>query len=115
MPIGVKLVRQLTYTEYRSPEIGVSRGLEMHEFEAQATRMTLAEGLAEYYATNPDLKRGEALPPATRDFFRCHDAVHVVFGCGTAFADEAVVKLSSFLWNNGRPVRAARIRALRFL
>lgn len=73
----------------------------MHRFEGQAAEMTLAEGLAEYYATNPGLKRGEALPPPARDFFRCHDAVHVVFGCGTALADEAVVKLSSIFGTTG--------------
>lgn len=73
----------------------------MHHFEAQGTRMTLAEGLAEYYATNPELKRGDALSPAARDFFRSHDAVHVVFGCSTTLADEAVVKLSSFFGTTG--------------
>ncbi len=73
----------------------------MHQFEAQATQMTLAEGLAEYYAANPSLKRGETLGPAARDFFHCHDAVHVVFGCGTTLADEAVVKLASIFGTDG--------------
>lgn len=63
--------------------------------------MTLAEGLAEYYASNPDLKRDETLRPEARDFFRCHDAVHVVFGCSTSLADEAVVKLASLFGSTG--------------
>ena len=57
--------------------------------------MTLAEGLAEYYAAYPFLKRGRALSPPARDFFRCHDAAHIVFGCDTSLSHEAVVKLSS--------------------
>lgn len=73
----------------------------MHAFEAQTARMTLAEGLAEYYAAHPELKRGEALPPAAREFFRRHDAVHVMFGCGTALSDEAVVKLASIFGTTG--------------
>lgn len=66
-----------------------------HSFESPDARITLAEGLQQYYAQNPGLKRGEALPQAAREFFRCHDAAHVVFGCGASLADEAVVKLSS--------------------
>ena len=73
----------------------------MHGFEAPDARMTLAEGLADYYARNPGLKRGETLPPAAAAFFRRHDAVHVVFGCGTTLADEAVVKLSSIFGTTG--------------
>jgi hypothetical protein len=73
----------------------------MHSFEAQHAELTLAEGLAEYFAVNPGLKRPEALAPEARDFFSRHDAVHVVFGCGTSLADEAVVKLSSLLGTTG--------------
>jgi hypothetical protein len=29
------------------------------------------------------------------EFFRCHDAVHVVYGCGIALDDEVVVKIAS--------------------
>lgn len=28
-------------------------------------------------------------------FFRCHDATHVIFGCGTTLDDEAAVKIAS--------------------
>ncbi|HVN40107.1 MAG TPA: hypothetical protein VMW19_18245 [Myxococcota bacterium] len=56
---------------------------------------TLAEALAEYYAANPELKRDDALSLDARAFFLSHDAVHVIYGCGTSMSDEAVVKLAS--------------------
>ena len=62
---------------------------------------TLAQGLAEYYADNPHLKRGEDLSPDGREFFRSHDVVHVLYGCGTSMPDEAVVKLSSVFGTTG--------------
>ncbi|MBI1200101.1 MAG: hypothetical protein GC203_19755 [Phenylobacterium sp.] len=67
----------------------------MLAFQPQDSAMTLAEGLAEYYEKHPLLKRGATLPAPAQDFFRCHDAAHIVFGCDTSLANEAVVKLSS--------------------
>lgn len=67
----------------------------MHSFERQDCGLTLAQGMAEYYAANPDLAQGRGLSPEAQEFFRCHDAVHVVFGCGNALNDEAVVKIAS--------------------
>jgi len=67
-----------------------------HRFEAADSPQTLAEGLAEYFAVNPALKRdADIVSPEARRFFRSHDAVHVVYGCGTTMPDEAIVKLSS--------------------
>jgi hypothetical protein len=66
-----------------------------HRFEFADSTQTLAEALAEYYAANPELKRGEALAPEARAFFEPHDVIHVVYGCSTTMPDEAVVKLSS--------------------
>lgn len=68
----------------------------MHDYQDQDSALTLAEGLAEYYRAYPGLKRGEALSPAAQDFFRCHDVVHVLWGCDTSLPHEAIVKLSSF-------------------
>lgn len=68
----------------------------MLAFRHQDSAQTLAEGIAEYYAAHPQLKRGAALSPDAQAFFRCHDTVHVVFGCDTSLDQEAVVKLSSF-------------------
>jgi len=67
-----------------------------HEFESPYSTQTLAEGLAEYFAANPGLKRDvDLLSPQARQFFHSHDVVHVVFGCGTSMPDEAIVKLAS--------------------
>ena len=57
--------------------------------------MTLAQGIAEYHLRNPDLLRGGELSAEAREWFRCHDATHVIFGCGRSLPDEAVVKLAS--------------------
>ncbi|MBP8310355.1 MAG: hypothetical protein KAY46_23970 [Burkholderiaceae bacterium] len=72
-----------------------------HRFESPTSTQTLAEGLAEYFAANPGLKRGESLSAEARAFFQAHDAVHVVYGCGTSMSDEAVVKLASLLGTTG--------------
>ena len=37
------------------------------------------------------------MSPAAQEFFRCHDVVHVVFGCNVVLDDEAVVKIASIL------------------
>ena len=67
----------------------------MHSFERQASLQTLAQGLAEYYDANPELAKGRGMSIAAQEFFRCHDAAHVVFGCGNTLHDEAVVKIGS--------------------
>lgn len=67
----------------------------MHTFESQNSMQTLAEGIAEYHRVNPDLVQGRSMSLAAQEFFRCHDTVHVVYGCGTSLHDEAIVKLSS--------------------
>ena len=63
--------------------------------------MSLAEGLEEYYHKHPFLKRGHELSADARAFFRCHDAVHVVYGCDTSLTKEAVVKLSGIFGATG--------------
>jgi hypothetical protein len=67
----------------------------MHDFELQHSTQSLRDGFAEYALKNPALLRGDRLSGEAREFFRCHDAAHVVFGCGTSLSDETVVKLSS--------------------
>lgn len=71
------------------------------QFQSSASTQTLAQGLAEYYSANPQLKRGDDLSPDAKDFFRSHDVVHVLYGCGTSMPDEAVVKLSSLFGTTG--------------
>ena len=55
--------------------------------------MTLEQGLVEYYGDRDDLVTGRGTSRQAREFFRCHDASHVVFGCGTTLPQEAVVKI----------------------
>lgn len=73
-----------------------------HRFESRASTQTLAEGLAEYFDAHPGLKREEHLVSAeARQFFRSHDIVHVLYGCGTSMPDEAIVKLASLFGTTG--------------
>lgn len=67
----------------------------MHAFEHQDSEQTLREGIAEYHEKNPQLRDARAMSSAAQEFFRCHDAAHVVFGCGNSLDDEAVVKIAS--------------------
>lgn len=73
----------------------------MHAFEQQDSPQMLAEGVAEYYRLNPELAQGRDMSPAAREFFRCHDAMHVVYGCGNALNDEAIVKFASLFGSTG--------------
>lgn len=73
-----------------------------HRFESPFSTQTLSEGLAEYLAAHPDLKRQDQLKSAeAREFFRSHDIVHVLYGCDTSMIDEAIVKLSSLVGTTG--------------
>jgi hypothetical protein len=73
-----------------------------HLFESRHSTQTLAEGLAEYFSAHPELKRQDQLASAeARRFFLSHDIVHVLYGCGTSMADEAVVKIASLLGTTG--------------
>lgn len=73
-----------------------------HQFESPLSTQSLEAGLAEYFSANPNLKRGGQLSsPEARQFFRSHDIVHVVYGCGTSMPDEAVVKLASLFGTDG--------------
>ena len=67
----------------------------------QNSEQSLADGLAEYHREHPFLTRGDQLSADAREFFRNHDVVHVVYGCGTSLTHEAVVKLSSFFGTTG--------------
>lgn len=73
----------------------------MHAFERQSSQQTLAQGIAEYYEANPGLAKVRGLSPEAQQFFRCHDAAHVVFGCGNTLNDEAIVKIASIFGTTG--------------
>lgn len=67
----------------------------MLEYQRCDTGLTLGKGLREYYASREGLVGGRGISPEAREFFRCHDAAHVVFGCSTTLRDEAMVKIWS--------------------
>jgi hypothetical protein len=67
----------------------------MREYQRADSELTLAGGLREYYASRADLAGGRGASQAAREFFRCHDAAHVVFACDTTLAQEGIVKLWS--------------------
>lgn len=67
-----------------------------HSYRQQRSEQTLSEGLQEYYGSRSDLVAGRGVSEDAREFFRCHDTVHVVFGCGTSLPEEACVKMWSF-------------------
>jgi ubiquinone biosynthesis protein Coq4 len=83
----------------------------MPQYQQPDSTLTLAEGLREYYASRDGLVSGRGISAAAREFFRCHDAAHVVFGCSTSLRDEAVVKLWSFFGTTAglRLLRAYRL------
>lgn len=68
----------------------------MLDFQRADVSRTLDEGLAEYYASGSDLAGGRGASAEAREFFRCHDAARIVFGCSTTLLDEAMVKSWSF-------------------
>ena len=65
------------------------------QYQEAESSQTLREGLAEYYAANPDLFDPEALAKDERlgdlgRFFAAHDACHVLFGLDTSLGDESL-------------------------
>ncbi len=59
---------------------------------------TLEEGLGESYASHDDLVTGRGVSDSDREFFRCLDAAHVVFGCSTTLSNEAMVNVPLVLF-----------------
>ena len=68
----------------------------MLNFQLDHSDVTLEEGLREYYGSQAGLVTGRGVSDSAREFFRCHDAAHVVFGCSTTLTNEAIVKIWSF-------------------
>ena len=67
-------------------------------YQQQDTRLTLREGLAEYYEANPDLV--DPRETSTADlgvYFRNHDVSHVLFGTTTSLRDEGLQDMWTFL------------------
>ncbi len=67
---------------------GYDRELMTPAYLDPASRQTLREGLAEYYAINAGLLDPAGLADDAAEMFRRHDAGHVVFGCDTSLRGE---------------------------
>jgi len=70
-------------------------------YQRQGSPQTLREGLAEYYATNPNLFSPEQLASDESlgqlgRFFAAHDACHVLFGLDTSLPDETLADTWTF-------------------
>ena len=83
----------------------------MLEYQRPDSILTLAEGLREYYSSCEELVGGRGISATAREFFRCHDVAHVVFGCSTSLENEAIVKMWSFFGTTAglRLLRAYRL------
>ncbi|MEO0378256.1 MAG: hypothetical protein AAF329_27400 [Cyanobacteria bacterium P01_A01_bin.17] len=60
---------------------------------------TLREGLAEYYAINPQVTDPQAQPAEFGAILAAHDAGHVIYGCDTSMYDELKI-LPLFWWTS---------------
>lgn len=67
-------------------------------YQAQDSHLTLAEGLAEYYAVNGSrVAPPPSLPLESQALFRNHDVCHVIFGLDTTLADEGMADVRTLL------------------
>ncbi len=76
-----------------SPPVGASSTpakLAM-EYQAPDSRMTLRQGLAEYFRQSGELMDQAELPLDLGLGLRSHDVAHVVFGCDTTLLGEVVL------------------------
>ncbi len=57
------------------------------------TAITLREGLKLYLEKNAAVFTDKDISPEAREFLRCHDVAHVVFGCDTSIVGEGILKI----------------------
>lgn len=55
--------------------------------------LTLKEAIKKFNATNYKQFSKRDISQEAKDFFRCHDTAHVVFGCSTSITGEGTVKI----------------------
>lgn len=70
-------------------------------YQAPDSRMTLREGLAEYFGQDEALMNSSELPTDLGLGLRSHDVAHVVFGCDTSLMGEVVLVRWSFFGVTG--------------
>lgn len=67
----------------------------MFNYQVQHSSQTLADGIAEYYAVHTDQLRTRKFSAEAKEFYRCHDVAHVLFGCDISLSHELIVKINS--------------------
>ncbi len=70
-------------------------------YQSPDSRMTLREGIEEYFRENPGLMDQSELPRDLGLGLRSHDVAHVVFGCDTSLVGEVILTRWSFLGITG--------------
>lgn len=55
--------------------------------------LTLREGVRRFYEENAAAFSVRDVSFEAKEFFRCHDTAHVVFGCDTSLSGEGVLKI----------------------
>jgi ubiquinone biosynthesis protein Coq4 len=61
--------------------------------DAVDTEVTLRVALEDLRERNLKYFTSRDVSPEAREFFRCHDVAHVVFGCNTTIVGEGTVKI----------------------
>ncbi len=80
-----------------SSSVSLSEGIR-GAYQRPDAKMTLREGLAEYYRVNPGLSEPDHIESETSaNYFRNHDTTHVVFGTHTGLMDESVNDMLTIL------------------
>ena len=76
----------------------LTSAIQLPRYQEQNSPLTLRQGLAEYYASNPNLiNTDEASTAEIGAYIRNHDVTHVVFGTTTTLADEFLQDMWTFL------------------
>ena len=70
-------------------------------YQSQSSQLTLAEGIAEYFSAYRSELATRELSTEACEFFRCHDTLHVIWGCDLSLENEIVVKIASFFGTDG--------------
>jgi len=87
-------------------------------YEIQDTSLSLREGLAEYYSSDPGLLAPSDISEDMAIGLRAHDASHVVFGCDTSVRGEVALARWSLFGAKGAAtlyLSGIRSRETRFL
>jgi hypothetical protein len=68
----------------------------MENYQRQESKMTLAEGIEEYYAAHPEFRGSDDFLGQNRETVFAHDVCHVVFGLGATSEEELIVEVWTF-------------------